>query len=383
MDAFSFCEGFLRIMEDDFHVAELSSYRARVVFVVTIIFLVTSTASIILRLMAKRVNKANLTADDYAILVAQVVNYGHSALVMLAQAYTQEALFSANIGHHADTIPSSGPPTFFKLLLPLQIIYGLILGLIKLSICLFYSRIFFTKRFRVASWTVISFIGAWTVGSVLAPMLICRPIAYNWDRKIKDGKCSNQTASFVTIGVFDLLIDIAVFALPLQMIWNLQVSTGKKAALFSIFGLGISTMILSILRIQALVTLDLSDVTYTATFPLLYAFLEPAIGITVACAPLFGPLIKISRFGKFFSQSGKTHEYNMSSNFERMTEHDYELNDFRPQVTTTITTEGKKPPPVPKRSTTFFDDGSESSILPGAGMEILVKSEWQMGRVEV
>jgi len=142
-------------------------------------------------------------------------------------------------------------------------------------------------------------------------------------------------------------------------------------------------MILSILRIQALVTLDLNDVTYTATFPLLYAFLEPAIGITVACAPLFGPLVKTSRFGKFFSQSGKTHEYNLSSNFERMTEHDHELNDFRPQVTTMITTEGKKPPHVLKKSTAFFDDGSESSILPGAGMEILVKSEWEMGRVEV
>lgn len=59
-------------MEDDFHVAELSSYRARVVFVVTILFLITSTASIILRLIAKRVNKANLAADDYTIIAAQV-----------------------------------------------------------------------------------------------------------------------------------------------------------------------------------------------------------------------------------------------------------------------------------------------------------------------
>lgn len=150
-------------------------------------------------------------------------------------------------------------------------------------------------------------------------------------------------------------------------------------------------MVLSILRIQALVTLDLSDITYTATFPLLYAFLEPAIGITVACAPLFGPLVKTSKFATFFSQSGKTRDY-ISSNFERMTEHDHELNDFRPQVTTTITTsrmtsntEGKKPPPHSsnRSSTTFFNDGSEPRILPGAGIGITVKSEWEMDRVEV
>ena len=145
-------------------------------------------------------------------------------------------------------------------------------------------------------------------------------------------------------------------------------------------------MVLSILRIQALVTLDLRDVTYTASYPLLYSFLEPAIGITVACAPLFGPLIKVSRFGKFFSQNTKSRDYNISSNFERMKEPDHELNSFRPQVTTTITTakmagntDGKKSPA--KNSSTFFDDGSETRILPEAEMGITVKREWQMGRV--
>jgi hypothetical protein len=52
--------------------AELSSYRAQVVFVVAIIFTITSTVSIILRLAAKRISKAKLEVDDYVIIVAQV-----------------------------------------------------------------------------------------------------------------------------------------------------------------------------------------------------------------------------------------------------------------------------------------------------------------------
>jgi len=68
---------------------------------------------------------------------------------------------------------------------------------------------------------------------------MCRPIAFNWDHTIEGGKCGSQTTSFIAIGVLDLLIDGAVFALPLAMIWKLQVSAGKKIALFGIFGLGI------------------------------------------------------------------------------------------------------------------------------------------------
>jgi hypothetical protein len=146
-------------------------------------------------------------------------------------------------------------------------------------------------------------------------------------------------------------------------------------------------MVLSILRIEALVALDLHDITFTAAYPLLFSFLEPAIGITVACGPLFGPLIKVSRFGKFFSQSGKSRDYNNSSTFERMKESEHELKNFRPKVTTTVTSSrmasnsGTKKAPAYQHDNTFFDSGSEATMLPEAGMGITVQKEWQMGRV--
>lgn len=51
---------------------ELSSHRSVAIFIVTIVFLITSTTSIILRLVAKHMNRAKLLAEDYVILVAQV-----------------------------------------------------------------------------------------------------------------------------------------------------------------------------------------------------------------------------------------------------------------------------------------------------------------------
>jgi len=147
-------------------------------------------------------------------------------------------------------------------------------------------------------------------------------------------------------------------------------------------------MALSILRIQALVTLDLTDITYTASYPLLWSFLEPAIGITVACGPLLGPLVKVSRFGKFFSQSGKSksRDYHSGSTFERMKDPpQHELKEFHPKVTTTISTSSPAGKPGFKkestRNTTFLDNDSETRILPKGEMGITVQKEWQTNMV--
>ena len=51
---------------------ELNNYRSLAIFIVVIVFTITSTTSIILRLVAKRINRARLQVEDYVIMVAQV-----------------------------------------------------------------------------------------------------------------------------------------------------------------------------------------------------------------------------------------------------------------------------------------------------------------------
>ena len=51
-------------------------------------------------------------------------------------------------------------------------------------------------------------------------------------------------------------------------------------------------MVISALRIYALDATDYNDITYSAAYPLLWSFLEPAIGISVACGPLLRPLVR-------------------------------------------------------------------------------------------
>lgn len=121
----------------------------------------------------------------------------------------------------------------------MQAFYGTILALIKTSICLFYSRIFFVRTFRIAAWITIAFVISWGVMVLLTAFLLCTPLAFNWDQSIPGGRCANQKATFIAVGVLDLVTDVCVFVLPLPMIYNLKVSRGNRVALFGIFGIGI------------------------------------------------------------------------------------------------------------------------------------------------
>jgi len=201
-------------------------------------------------------------------------------------------------------------------------------------------RIFFTRPFRIACLVVIGFLTAWTVTNTLTAFLACTPLAFNWNPTIKGGKCARQIAMFVALGVLDLILDCALFALPIPMIYRLKVSRGNKVALFGIFGLGVSTMAIACLRIDTLSTANFADVTFKGAYPTLWSFLEPAIGITVACGPVLGPLFKPNAVKDYFTKSSTLNSKSVSGNFRRLQEPSHRLIDYPSRtVLTTVTAE--------------------------------------------
>ena len=92
----------------------------------------------------------------------------------------------------------------------------------------------------MAGWVLMVVVALWTLAISLNAFLICQPLAYNWNRFIPGGKCGNINVSITMFGVIDLLTDIALFTLPIPMIYNLQTAKINKVALFGVFGLGIT-----------------------------------------------------------------------------------------------------------------------------------------------
>lgn len=78
----------------------------------------------------------------------------------------------------------------------------------------------------------------WAVSVILETLLLCRPLAYNWDATI-DGVCGEKNATFVAAGTLNLVTDLMVMALPIPHIWKLRLSVPKKLALCLVFCMGL------------------------------------------------------------------------------------------------------------------------------------------------
>jgi hypothetical protein len=122
----------------------------------------------------------------------------------------------------------------------MQVFYATTLGLIKISICLFLMRIFSAaNRFRMYAWIVIASATAWSILVILTAFVLCTPFAFSWDNTIPGGKCADQTAWFIAIGVLDLTVDLMILVLPMPVIWKLQLPVGNRIALLGIFCVGV------------------------------------------------------------------------------------------------------------------------------------------------
>lgn len=127
-----------------------------------------------------------------------------------------------------------------KVILVIEITYGVSLVLIKTSIMALYWRLFGSKSsFRTAVYVVGSIIWAWGISVVLASFLLCTPLEFNWNPTLPGGKCANRNAAFIANGVINMFTDFMVLSLPIRHIWQLQLRTGQKVALIMILNLGL------------------------------------------------------------------------------------------------------------------------------------------------
>ena len=116
-------------------------------------------------------------------------------------------------------------------------IYGVAVTLIKISILLFYRRIFTTKQFRQRTNIIGALVVAWLIVNNLTAALQCRPVRKAWDIEIP-GHCFSAISYITGVHATNLTLDIVILALPVSAVWRLQMSFAKKISVIGIFLLG-------------------------------------------------------------------------------------------------------------------------------------------------
>lgn len=122
-------------------------------------------------------------------------------------------------------------------LLALELMSISALTLIKLSVLLFYRRIFSAPAFRIPVWVVGSLVTAWGTAFFFANLFQCTPISGVWELTAQR-RCVNSKHLVNAYQGLNLMTDVMILIMPWPMIWGLQLQTRRKAQVGGIFLLG-------------------------------------------------------------------------------------------------------------------------------------------------
>lgn len=120
-------------------------------------------------------------------------------------------------------------------------IFVVLQATIKISILLFYLRIFPDKRFKRWVFGIIGLNVAFCIAFVLPLVFQCDPVPGAWLRwdGTFTGTCLNLNAIGWSGAAANVALDIAVLLLPVPNLLKLNVNWRKKVAIMSMFLVGI------------------------------------------------------------------------------------------------------------------------------------------------
>ncbi|KAI1111872.1 hypothetical protein F5Y14DRAFT_288999 [Nemania sp. NC0429] len=277
-----------------FNIHQISSCGRRF-FVIDIVFSVLCIFFLGLRFWSARFSRRKLYIDDYAAVAAFVSKSGLTG----AQFW---GTFNG-LGKHITELSLSQLTIQVKILLISEFSYLLGTAFVKLSMLCLYHRIYTTRIFRRWVYFVIALDVIYVISFIPLFLTNCIPLSQYWDPK-PTGWCRDTIAGDNATLAVNLVLDLLVLALPLPVLWRLQMSIRDKLTVTAMFGFGFVTIALVIWRLVVTQqTRESPDWTATLCTVGIIASLEIYLGIIAVCIPTLGPLFNeylkpfLGRFG--------------------------------------------------------------------------------------
>ncbi|MCJ1265865.1 hypothetical protein MMC22_005746 [Lobaria immixta] len=175
-------------------------------------------------------------------------------------------------------------------------------GIIKLSITLYYRRIFVGIKGTLFDWitkVAIVIVVLWTIACLVSSIFSCGAhFSANWgtfqDVVKYCGAMTNITNAFV---VSDLITDIMILCLPLPVIWKIQMTTTRKLIVTGILATGAVSIVASIIKV--IISFEIInggpninvDPELTASTILYWSMIEGGLAVVAACLPTLRVLV--------------------------------------------------------------------------------------------
>ncbi|KAF2233364.1 hypothetical protein EV356DRAFT_568024 [Viridothelium virens] len=266
-----------------------NNYRGRTLIIILAVFLILDLLAVGIRIWARRLTSKSLELNDWAIIAGTIFIVGEVASEVAV-------VVAGGVGLHAQdiylyhggtaTLETAGLLAFVA-----DIIWNLAIGAIKVSILHLYLVIFGRqqRQFRLLVYGMMALCLVCMTAFILEEFLICRPLRFYWNKQI-DGKCGNEQLAYLIPGVINTALDLVIFAMPLPILWNLNMPLRKKISTAGIFSVGLGICLVAGVRLKYVLEIDYNDFTYTIWYFAILGPLEPMLGIISACLPMLPPV---------------------------------------------------------------------------------------------
>jgi len=217
--------------------------------------LAVSFIAVVLRFVARKVQRAPLEADDWLVIPAWLMFLAMCGCVF-------DGVGLRLIGYSTKVVSSTGAPPEIssKLYIALDIFTAACYGLTKLSALLFYIRIFCVSgragTFKILCYSSIVIVTLWTIVFIILPPLQCGThFSALWIAKDKAKYCTHSHPYILSNSITDLLLEVLVLALPIPKIWTLRTTVRRRLAVTFVFLAALVSLGASIARLAIFVEL--------------------------------------------------------------------------------------------------------------------------------
>ncbi|EFQ31000.1 uncharacterized protein GLRG_06144 [Colletotrichum graminicola M1.001] len=174
-----------------------------------------------LRLLSRYVATNRLEFDDWITIATSLV-VGATLGCVISTA-------NLGFGNHFWDIDPSNAEGIAKLYYSIQMLYVVIIIMVKTAIVAFFARIFPRRKFQIAVYIVLAVLLCHGLLFVLLIMFECAPVAAIWDRTL-ERKCIDLNAVTLASAILSIIEDFVILAMPIPELRRLELTRKKKSA---------------------------------------------------------------------------------------------------------------------------------------------------------
>ncbi|KAH8880915.1 hypothetical protein GQ53DRAFT_668892, partial [Thozetella sp. PMI_491] len=219
--------------------------------------------------------------DDYLVVLLMLV--GIPSVVITTNGTTLNGL-----GRDVWKLTPTEITNFIYYFYFMEILYFIMLTLLKLTLLFFYLKIFPADNVRQLTWVTIGLTTVWGLSFVLIAVFQCSPVSYYWTRwdGLHTGTCLNINAIGWANAVISIILDGWMLYIPLWQVLKLQLTWRRKAGVIAMFVVGAFVTFVSILRLQSLLNFaNSANPTWDQLLVSLWSTIEISVGMICACMP--------------------------------------------------------------------------------------------------